>query len=122
MSIVELEKVLERSEQVRKRKGVTLVELLIVVIILGALAAIAIPRITASTTTAKTNACNTNIAIMNSQIEMYRADNGAYPDSLTTLVTDANYFPDGLPECPADGTYSMPGDPPRVDCDYTGHD
>ena len=110
---------MRKNNKIRHRRGVTPIALLLVIAVLGALAAIAIPRITASTTTAKTNACNTNIAIMNSQIEMYRADKGAYPDSLTTLVTDANYFPYGLPECPACGTYSMPGSPPRVDCDLT---
>ena len=103
----------------RISKGVTLVELLIVVVILGALAAIAIPRITASTTTAKTNACAANVDIMNSQIEMYRADSGSYPASLSTLVTDPNYFPDGLPVCPEGGTYSMTNY--RVSCDYAGH-
>ena len=40
-----------------KRKGVTLIELLIVVLILAALAAIAITRITGGAETAKANAC-----------------------------------------------------------------
>jgi len=101
------------------RRGVTLIELLIVVLILGALAAIAIPKITASSTTAKANACATNIDIMNSQIEMYRADHDAYADTLNDLVTDPNYFPDGLPVCPSGGTYSMSGN--RVSCDASGH-
>ena len=84
----------------RNRKGLTLVELLIVVIILGALAAIAIPRITTSSTTAKQNACNTNVDTLNTAIEMYKMDKSSYPASLTTLTGDANYFPDGAPACP----------------------
>lgn len=103
----------------QSRSGVTLIELLIVVLILGALAAIAIPRITASSTTAKANACFTNQDIMNSQIEMYNADTDAYPGTLNDLVTDPNYFPDGLPVCPSSGSYSMSSN--RVSCDASGH-
>ncbi len=105
-----------------RRKGFTLIELIIVVAILGALAAIAIPRITTSTTTAKTNAYKTNIDIMNTQIEMYYADTGGYPDNLTDVTQDANYFPDAAtPTCPEGGTYTMDG-VYRVDCDYANHD
>ena len=64
---------------IRKRKGFSLVELIIVVLILGALAAIAIPRITTSATTAKANACKMNVDIQNTQMELYYANDGSYP-------------------------------------------
>ena len=86
-----------------KRKGITLIELLIVVIILGALAALAIPRISTSATTAKQNTCATNIDIIDTQMEVYFAEKGLYP-TYEVLIADANYFPDGVPECPVSAT------------------
>ena len=93
----------------RYGKGVTLVELLIVVLILGALAAIAVPRIIGGATTAKTNACLTNIALINTGMELYRANEDAYTD-LVTLFADANYFPDGTPVCAFGITYVLNSD------------
>jgi len=92
----------------RNRKGLTLIELLIVVMILGALAAIAIPRITTSATTAKQHACDTNVETLNTSIEMYKMDKGTYPATVAALVADANYFPDGAVYCPFNLTNSPP--------------
>ena len=84
----------------RSKKGFTLVELLVVVLILGALAAIAIPRISQSAESAKINACKTNVDLINSQIELYYANEGEWPADLDTILADEDYFPDGEPECP----------------------
>ncbi len=92
-----------------KRKGVTLIELLIVVLILAALSAIAIPRISQSATQAKSKACETNIDILNSSVELYNAEEGAYPTGgdLTIITGSTDYFPDGAPKCPiTDAVYN----------------
>lgn len=89
----------------RSDRGFTLIELLVVVLILGALAFVAIPRIGQSSTTAKTNACDTNVDLMNSQIELYYATEGTWPGSLGTVTGDTDYFPDGTPLCPFTTAY-----------------
>ena len=102
-----------------KRKGVTLIELLIVVIILAALAMIAIPRISQSADNAKQNACATNVDLINSAIEMYYVDNdGAWPAAIGNVTGSTTYFPDGAPACPLSGTYSMDGTTHRVTCNH----
>ena len=98
----------------RIRKGFTLVELLVVVLILAALAAIAIPRISASAATAKINACKTNVDVVNTQIEVYKANVGSWPTSLKDVTESADYFPDGPPECPFGMAYSINGTTNRV--------
>jgi len=90
----------------RVRKGFTLVELLVVVLILGALAAIAVPRISQSAQTAKVNACKTNVDLINSQIELYFANTGDWPEDVDAILGNSDYFPDGPPECPFGTDYS----------------
>ncbi len=109
--------------KMKKRTGVTINELLIVVLILAALSAIAIPRITQSAQSAKQNACDTNVSVINSAIEMYAADEGgAYPAddaAMQTVVTgNTDYFPDGAPTCPLSGTYTMAAGTKRMSCSH----
>ena len=96
---------LENTDMAKKQKnkGVTLIELLIVVLILAALAAIAIPRISQGATNAKASACRANIDMMNSAIERYYATNGTFPASLNDIKLDTSLFPDGQPICPVIG-------------------
>jgi len=103
----------------KNKKGVTLVELLIVVLILAALSAIAIPRISQSAENARQNACATNIDIMNSTIELYNAEEGDYPAALTDVTGNTDYFPDGVPTCPLEGSYTMNGTSHRVSCNHS---
>ncbi len=89
-----------------KQRGFTLVELLIVVLILGALAAIAVPRIMEGAANAKINACKTNVDLLNSQIEIYYANQSSWPGTLSAVSGDPNYFPDGAPACPFGTSYT----------------
>lgn len=60
--------------------GFTLVELLIVVIILGVIAAIAIPRFAMTTEDAKGAALESNLALLRGAVERYHAEHrGVYP-------------------------------------------
>jgi len=83
--------------------GFTLVELMVVVLILGALAFVAIPRMGQSSTTAKANACKANVDLINSQMELYHAAEGSWPG--TMILSDTDYFPDGVPACPLSMPY-----------------
>jgi prepilin-type N-terminal cleavage/methylation domain-containing protein len=99
----------------KAKTGFTLVELLVVVMILGALAAVAVPRIGLSAMNAKIRACETNVDLINSQIELYYAQEGRWPRRLTQIVDDPNYFPDGTPDCPLGTPYTYSRTTHRVD-------
>jgi general secretion pathway protein G len=56
----------------KAKSGFTLVEILIVVVILGILAAVVIPQFTNASTEAKTNSLMSNLQSVRSQIELYK--------------------------------------------------
>ena len=97
-----------------KRSGFSLLELLAVVTILGIIALVVIPRISASSTTAKENSCFQNKSEVNSAVERYFFTNGSLPADLNALNT-ATYFPDGIPSCPVSNTaYTLNATTKRV--------
>jgi prepilin-type N-terminal cleavage/methylation domain-containing protein len=98
----------------RTEKAVTLIELLIVVLILAALSAIAIPRIAKSAGNAKANVCMTNVDVLNTQIELYIAREEVSSPVLSDVTGDADYFPDGPLTCPFGDAYVMNGATYRV--------
>ena len=90
-----------------QKTAFSLVELMIVVLILGALTAIAIPRITGGAFTAGVNVCRKNVDIINSQIELYHSNTGSWPLNAGEIIKDPNYFPDGPPMCPFNTPYVL---------------
>lgn len=89
----------------RSKKGFTLVELMVVVIILGILVAIAIPIYNNVTGDAQKKACAANERTLEGAVAMYQAANGGkMPDNLNALVTGG--FIEAVPTCPVDGTSS----------------
>ncbi len=104
----------------KKCNGFTLIELLLVVLILAALAAIAIPRMVTTSGEAKTNSCETNVDLVNAQIELYLVKTGTAASAfdaaaLTALFADTDYFPDGTPVCPYGTAYALNASTHHVD-------
>jgi len=100
------------SKLKRRQKGFTLIEVLLIVVILGIIAAIAIPRLMASRAQAQEKTCRTNVANINTALEKYYFDTGKYPGdtgaaTFTDFLSLTDYFPDGAPVCPSGGTYSL---------------
>ena len=77
----------------KARSGFTLVEILIVVVILGILAAIVIPQFTEASTEAKTSSLVTDLQSMRSQIELYKVQHN---DNLPGVVNGTHTGAAGL--------------------------
>jgi len=69
----------------RSRRGFTLVELLLVLVILGTLAALVLPKFTGRTEQARVTAAQTQIATFGTALDSYEVDTGSYPSGSAGL-------------------------------------
>ena len=67
------------------QRGFTLLEMLIVISIVGVLAAVAVPRFTNAITLANTSRVQSDLQVLNSAIVLYQAEKGAYPSAISDL-------------------------------------
>ncbi len=89
------------------RKGFTLVEIMIVVAIIGLLAAIAIPNFVQARKKAQTNACIANLKQIQGAVQVWAIDTGAASNATPTT---ADLVPNYIKAWPKEGTstYGVP--------------
>ncbi len=78
---------MKANKNIRKAAGFTLVEIMIVVAIIGLLAAIAIPNFVRARQTSQTNACINNLRIIDAATQQWALESG---QQSTAPVTSAN--------------------------------
>jgi prepilin-type N-terminal cleavage/methylation domain-containing protein len=112
--------------QIRSKPGFTLVEIMIVVAVIGLLAAIAIPNFVKSRVTSQQKACINNLQQIDSAITEWALETGqASSVTVPNVNTVSAYIKlnssSSVPVCPAGGVYttSSVSSSPAVSCSFS---
>ena len=110
----------KEKRTIKKRKGFMLLELIIVVAIIGILAAVAIPNLVGMTDEAQVSKIQSDLSTIGTAMEVYHVKKGGtYPTDLSTLAGDNGYLKK-VPEPPTGaGKYTI-GNKGEVTCTFNG--
>ena len=97
----------ESHKERTMKRGFTLVEIMIVVAIIGLLAAIAIPSFARARTTSRQNACINNLRQIDGGKDQWAIENNKVDADVPASSHVSPYIKGGWPKCPASGSYSL---------------
>lgn len=81
----------------RRSRGLTLIEIMVVVIIIGILVSVIAPNVMGRPDTARREVTRSDLLAIGNALDMYRLDNGAYPSTdqgLDALIAKPSGFPE----------------------------
>ena len=84
------------SKHIKQQSGFTLIEIMVVVVIIGILASVVVPRIMDNPDKARTAKAKNDIRALESAMDLYRLDNFTYPstdEGLDALITSPSSSP-----------------------------